>query len=68
MAPMRRRASAWTPSAASSKRRMFPAVGFMRPRSIPIVVVLPEPFGPSSPNTPPPGTFSDRLSTAVMAP
>src|SRR3989442_597940 len=40
----------------------------MSPSSIPIVVVFPEPFGPSNPNTPPLVTRSERWSTANTSP
>src|SRR5947207_4174546 len=48
--------------------RASPEVGCTRPRSMPIVVVLPEPFGPRNPNTPPRGTRSVRRSTATTSP
>ena len=43
---MRLRESGRTPSTAFPKSRMLPAVGRMRPRSIPILVFFPEPVGP----------------------
>src|SRR6185437_10267786 len=45
-----------------------PAVGPIRPISILIVVVLPEPFGPRKPNTAPCGTESSSPSTASCPP
>src|SRR2546428_10920198 len=45
-----------------------PDVRWTKPSSTPIVVVLPEPFGPRNPNTPPFGTWSDRWSTATTSP
>jgi hypothetical protein len=41
------------------KIRASPDVRSTRPRSMPIVVVFPEPFGPRKPNTPPLGTRSE---------
>jgi len=46
----------------------LPDVGRTRPRSIFIAVVLPAPFGPSSPMTWPAGTSDDKLSTAALVP
>ena len=45
-----------------------PAVGWSSPHSMRIVVVLPEPFGPSSPNTSPGAICRVSWSTAVTAP
>ena len=42
--------------------------GRTRPSSMLMVVVLPEPLGPSSPKTCPRGTDIDRPSTATMLP
>src|SRR5256885_11850360 len=46
------------------KISMWPLVGKSRPRSILTVVDLPEPFGPSRPNTSPRFTSKLTLSTA----
>ena len=46
--------------------RAVPDVGSVSPSSIRIVVVLPAPFGPSSPNTSPRRIFRSRWSTAVV--
>ena len=43
----------------------WPLVGFTRVVSIPTVVVLPAPFGPSSPNTSPGATVNEIPSTAL---
>src|SRR5947207_4926333 len=48
--------------------RASPEVGCTRPRSMPIVVVFPEPLGPRKPKTPPRGTRSVRWSTATTSP
>src|SRR2546421_753822 len=48
--------------------RASPDVGCTSPRSMPIVVVLPEPLGPRKPKTPPRGTRSVRWSTATTSP
>src|SRR2546423_2658900 len=48
--------------------RASPLVGWTSPRSMPIVVVLPEPLGPRNPKTPPRGTRSVRWSTAMTSP
>src|SRR5687767_8574964 len=45
-----------------------PRVGSSRPRSIRIVVVLPEPLRPSSAYTQPPGTRRSTESTAFFPP
>ena len=44
-----------------------PLVAARQPVMMFIVVVLPAPFGPSRPYTPPSGTVKDRSSTAVCA-
>src|SRR5665213_404134 len=46
------------------KTSMWPLVGLRRPRSSLTVVDLPEPFGPSRPNTSPFRTSKSTLSTA----
>src|SRR4051794_35761401 len=51
-------------SAPSS--RHDPRVGEARPSKQRIVVVLPEPFGPRKPNTPPVGTNRSSRSTATV--
>src|SRR2546429_8510269 len=48
--------------------RASPDVGGTSPRSMPIVVVFPEPLGPRKPKTPPRGTRSVRWSTATPSP
>ena len=45
-----------------------PSVGSSSPHSMRIVVVLPEPLGPSRPKTSPRGICSVRRETAVTAP
>ena len=45
-----------------------PPVGRMMPARQRSVVVLPAPFGPTSPRISPPGTWKDRSRTAVTAP
>ena len=49
-------------------RRTRPAVGWMSPSSIFMVVDLPAPFGPMNPYTHPCGTCSSTWSTAVCGP
>ncbi len=61
-ASARRRPTSWPPS------RIVPAVGRISPQAILIVVVLPAPFGPSSPITCPCGTLSVMSFTAVSQP
>src|SRR5205085_963220 len=48
--------------------RASPDVGCTSPRSMPIVVVLPDPLGPRKPKTPPRGTRRVRWSTATTSP
>ena len=50
------------------KTSMKPWSAVIRPSSIRIVVVLPEPLGPRKPWTPPSGTFRSRPSTARCGP
>ena len=45
-----------------------PDVGEMRPASMRIVVVLPDPFGPTKPTTSPAGTSKLSPSTATTSP
>src|SRR5665811_1808072 len=45
-----------------------PAVGWLRPMIIDIVVDLPEPFGPRNPVTRPGTTSKERSSTATTSP
>src|SRR3954453_18233822 len=45
-----------------------PALGAMRPRSMRMVVVLPDPLGPRNPNTEPVGTARSTPSTAASSP
>jgi hypothetical protein len=45
-----------------------PAVGWSRPETQPIVVVLPAPFGPSKPNTWPGSAAKLMPSTATVSP
>src|SRR4051794_23933226 len=52
----------------SPKSRMVPAVARASPSSIRIVVVLPDPFGPRNPCTPPAGTARSRSATATRRP
>src|SRR2546430_5079365 len=66
MAPTRRSVAGCR--AGSPKMRASPDVGCTSPRSMPIVVVLPEPLGPRKPKTPPRGTRSVRWSTATTSP
>jgi hypothetical protein len=46
----------------------LPPLGEIRPRSIRIVVVLPEPFGPTKPQTVPIGTSKFAWETATRSP
>jgi hypothetical protein len=45
-----------------------PAVGRERASSMRIIVVLPEPFGPSTPSTAPAGTSRSTPETATVEP
>jgi hypothetical protein len=49
-APTLRRDSGWDGDTGLPNRFTVPAVGWIKPRIIPIVVVFPEPFGPKNPN------------------
>ena len=57
-------------AAAPSRRAptRCPPVGRTRPSRHRIVVVLPEPFGPRNPNTPPSGTSRSSPATATVRP
>ena len=55
-----------SPAGSCPSRRQRPPVGRTRPRRQRIVVVLPAPFGPRNPNTPPCGTARSRPSTATV--
>jgi hypothetical protein len=48
------------------RTRAIPAVGTTRVVRMPIVVVVPAPFGPSKPNTSPGGTWKSTSSTAFV--
>ena len=48
----------------SPKMWPLPVVGVIKPKSILIVVVLPEPFGPTKPQTMPNGTSKLMCETA----
>jgi hypothetical protein len=48
--------------------RTVPLVGTMMPARLVSVVVLPAPFGPTSPRISPGATLNDRRSTAVRSP
>ncbi|CAM5307731.1 hypothetical protein SVIOM342S_03211 [Streptomyces violaceorubidus] len=50
------------------RTRTLPEVGSIRPISMRMVVVLPEPFGPRKPKTLPAGTVRSRPSTASCPP
>ena len=54
--------------AGASRTRHRPELGWARPSRHRIVVVLPDPFGPRKPNTPPAGTDRSRPSTARTRP
>ena len=69
--PAPRRAAAPAPRRRASDRpssSTVPAVGRVRPSSIRISVVLPEPFGPSMPSTAPSGMSRSTSSTATVDP
>ena len=46
----------------------LPSLGLIKPRSIRIVVVLPDPFGPTKPQIVPSGTSKLALFTAKTSP
>jgi hypothetical protein len=54
------------PATSTPRTRAIPAVGTTRVVRMPIVVVLPAPFGPSKPNTSPGGTWKSTSSTAFV--
>ena len=63
------RASTGAPGRTSSPNAVIvPAVGRMRPMSMRSTVVLPAPFGPSSPSTMPCSTVNDTPLTALNPP
>ena len=66
MAPTRR--SVLSLLSEEPNRLNCPAVGLMRPSNMFMVVVLPEPLGPSNPKTWPRGTWMERSSTARIRP
>jgi hypothetical protein len=68
MKPMRAFASSGRASMSSPPTWIVPLVGWRIPAIMRIVVVLPAPFGPSSPNSSPRGTSSEMPSTAVNLP
>ena len=53
---------------ATPRSSARPPLGGVSPRRIRIAVVLPEPFGPSRPQTVPSGTESERSSRATVDP
>ena len=65
MAPMRRHRLRQTAGTGAPSIAARPAVGRTRPSRQRIVVVLPEPFGPRKPYTPPSGTDRSSPSTAT---
>ncbi len=68
IAPMRRTASSVDPLISDPNNRIVPEVGRIKPSKVPMMVVLPAPFGPSSPNTVPFGTRSDSSWMARTSP
>ena len=62
------RTSAGSETTSWPATRAVPEVGGLRVVIIRIVVVLPEPFGPSNPRTVPVGTVNEMSSTAVKSP
>src|SRR5262245_28509610 len=58
------RAFVWTCRGEWPKTSMWPLVGYNNPSNIFTVVDLPEPFGPSKPNTSPRRTSKSTASTA----
>src|SRR5581483_6252984 len=64
------RPSTPTGSATGSrpKTRTVPASALNRPRICLMSVVLPAPFSPTRPKTPPLGTYNEMLSSTVLAP
>ena len=65
---MRRLSAALSAVKRSPRISISPAVGSSRPVRQPMVVLLPEPFGPRKPNIEPFGTASERFSTATTVP
>ena len=68
MTPMRRLSAALSAVKRSPRISIWPAVGSSSPVRQPIVVLLPDPFGPRKPNIEPFGTASERFSTATTVP
>ena len=66
--PMRRRTSPGSRMTSNPQTRAVPSFGASSVVSMRIVVVLPAPFGPSSPKTSPRSTRRSRQSTARCAP
>jgi hypothetical protein len=67
-APIRSMTAGSRSGTGSPKSRIVPAVACASPSSIRIVVVLPDPFGPRKPCTPPAGTARSRSRTATRRP
>src|ERR1035438_3389809 len=65
---MRRLRSALSAVKRSPRISISPAEGSSSPVRQPMVVLLPEPFGPRKPNIEPLGTASERSSTATTVP
>ena len=68
VSPMALRTSAGSVCTSYPATRAVPEVGGLRVVIMRIVVVLPEPLGPSSPSTDPVGTEKEIPSTAVKSP
>ena len=68
MEPTRVITEARAPPASAPRSVHRPVDGLMRPNRQRIVVVLPAPFGPRNPNTPPWGTAMSSPSTASVRP
>lgn len=64
--PRRLRAPAGSVATSIPPVRATPEVGRTRVVRIPMVVVLPAPLGPSSPNTSPAATENESPSTALV--
>src|SRR3982751_6571206 len=67
-APTRGRTASAPPGMDRPSTSNSPAVGRTSPRSIRIVVVLPDPLGPRNPKTAPCGTTRSMWSTATWPP
>src|SRR3954465_4461117 len=68
MTPLRRLRAELSAVKRSPRISMDPLVGSSSPVRQPIVVLLPDPFGPRKPNIDPLGTSSERFSTATTVP